>query len=206
MQDISFLKDAHRGRNIYVVGGGKSLDYYPKDFFKNKIVLAVNQASRIVPATYIVRKEFSGSGDIPVIASKHVAGCIDGGLNQADYIFEHRHNTCSTIDVQGCHPLGNKIIVSWSTITSAIHLAAFMGASTIFMAGHDCASLDGEQTAKGYYDGVARFTAPQDYDNWLAAIPPQTAFVRDYIMESYQVPLITLSPFIGLKHEGHEIA
>ncbi len=205
MQGISFLKDAHRGRNVYVVGGGKSLDYYPKDFFKNKIVLAVNQASRIVPATYIVRKEFSGHSDVPVIASRYVAGCIDGGLNRADYLFDHNHNTCSTINISDLHPKGDKIIVSWSTITSAIHLAAFMGASNIFLVGHDCASLDGEQTASGYYDGVARFTAPQDYDNWLSLIPPQTAFVRDYIQKEYGVSLITLSPFIGLTHEGHTI-
>jgi len=206
MQDISSLKDAHAGRNIYVVGGGKSLDYYPPNFFNNKIVLAVNQASRIVPATYVVRKEFSGSGSVPVIASKHVAGCIDAPENKADYIFEHRHNTCSKIETSGCHPLGNKIIVSWSTITSAIHLAAFMGAKAVFLVGHDCATIDGEQTAAGYYDGVSRFTAPQDYPNWLSLIAPQTAFVRDYIMKEYQCPLISLSSFIGLSHEGHEIA
>jgi hypothetical protein len=203
MQDISFLKDAHRGRNVYVVGGGKSLDYYPKDFFKNKIVLAVNQASRIVPATYIVRKEFSGHSDVPVIASRYVAGCIDAPENKADYIFEHRHNKLSTIDIAGCHPLGNKIIVSWSTITSAIHLAAFMGASNIFLVGHDCATLDGEQTAYGYYDGVSRLTGEQSYDKWLSQIAPQTEYLRDYLQKWYKIPLVSLSPFIGLNNEGH---
>ena len=206
MQDISFLKDAHRGRNIYVVGGGKSLDYYPPNFFKNKTVLAVNQASRIVPATYVVRKENSKTGNVPIIASKHVAGRIEGSTNKADYIFEHGQNDCSTINVDELHPHGNKIVVSWSTITSAIHLAAFMGASNIFLVGHDCATLDGEQTAYGYYDGVSRFTGEQDYDEWLSLIAPQTAFVRDYIMEEYQTPIIALSPFIGLKHEGHIVA
>ena len=206
MQDISSLENAHKGEDIYVVGGGKSLDYYPPNFFKNKTVLAVNQASRIVPATYVVRKENSKTGNVPIIASKHVAGRIEGSTNKADYIFEHGQNDCSTINVDELHPHGNKIVVSWSTITSAIHLAAFMGARTIFLVGHDCATIDGEQTASGYYDGVERFTQEQDYSLWLSVIAPQTMFLRNYLTKEYQVPLITLSPFIGLKHEGHEIA
>jgi len=205
MQDISSLENAHKDEDIYVVGGGKSLDYYPPIFFKNKTVLAVNQASRIVPSTYVIRKENSKAGDVPIIASKHVAGRIDGAMNKADYIFEHGQNDCSTIDTAGCHPHGGNIIVSWSTITSAIHLAAFMGARTIFLVGHDCATIDGEQTASGYYDGVERFTQEQDYSLWLSVIAPQTMFLRDYLLKEYLCPLISLSPFIGLTHEGHKI-
>lgn len=206
MQNISSLEDSHKGQDAYVIGGGKSLDYYPEGFFEGRFVLAVNQASRIVPANYVIRKESVAHGFVPVIASRYIAGMIDMAENEADYIFEHRHNTLGQIDTMGCHPRGNKIIVSWSTITSAIHLSAFMGARTVFLAGHDCATLDGEQVAKGYYEGVNRITAEQAYSNWLAKIAPQTAFVRDYLMEEYQVPVISLSPFIGLTHEGHEVA
>ena len=38
----------------------------------------------------------------------------------------------------------NKLIVSGSTITTAIHLAAHMGAKYIILLGHDCGTLDGE--------------------------------------------------------------
>ena len=205
MQTILSLENSILGQDAYVVGGGKSLDFYPKGFFDGRFVLAVNQASRIVPADYIVRKEFTGKSVTPVIASEYMAGCLDASKNEADFIFEHNHNTLSEIDEGNLHPHGEKIIVSWSTITSAIHLAVFMGARAVFLVGHDCATLDGEQVAKGYYDGVNRFTAEQDYSEWLAKIAPQTAFLRDYLMKEYQVPLVTLSPFIGLKHEGHEI-
>lgn len=205
MQSISSLKNAYENFDAFVVGGGKSLDYYPKGFFDGRLVLAVNQASRIVPCDFIVRKENSERGDVPVIASKYKAGCLDLAENDADYIFDHNHNTCSTINVSGLHPRGDKIIVSWSTITSAIHLAVYMGARAVFLAGHDCATIDGEQTASGYYDGVKRLTQEQDYDQWLSVIAPQTAFLRDYLYSEYKIPLISLSPFIGLKHEGHKI-
>ena len=205
MQTILSLENSILGQDAYVVGGGKSLDFYPDGFFDGRFVLAVNQASRIVPADYIVRKEFTGKSVTPVIASEYMAGCLDASKNEADFIFEHNHNTLSEIDENGLHPHGEKIIVSWSTITSAIHLAVFMGARAVFLVGHDCATVDGEQVAEGYYEGVQRFTAEQDYSEWLALIAPQTAFLRDYLQKWYQVPLVTLSPFIGLKHEGHEI-
>ena len=60
MQTILSLENTILGQDAYVVGGGKSLDFYPKGFFDGRFVLAVNQASRIVPADYIVRKEFTG--------------------------------------------------------------------------------------------------------------------------------------------------
>ena len=203
MQGISSLENVHRDEDIYVVGGGKSLDFYPENFFKGRIVLAVNQASRIVPASYVVRKEFSGESEVPVIASVGAYGGLNSGVNIADYVFEHNHNNCAEIDPGGLHPCGDKIVVSWSTITSAIHIAAFMGARAVFLAGHDCATIDGEQVASGYYDGSNRITSEQDYSKWLAQIAPQTAFIRDYLQNKYGIPLISLSPFIGLKHEGH---
>jgi hypothetical protein len=205
MIDISSLENIHSGEDIYVVGGGKSLDFYPRGLFGSRIVIAVNQAAKYVPCNYIVRKENSVCGDVPVIASKHLAGGNNLTLNQADYIFEHNQNELDKIDIGDAHPCGNKIIVSWSTITSAIHLAAFMGARAVFLVGHDCALVDGEQTAFNYYEGVGRLTAAQDYTQWLAEIAPQTLYMRDYLRNEYKIPLISLSPFIGLKHEGHEI-
>jgi len=211
VQNILSLENVMQGMDFYnkdafVVGGGKSMDFYPPGFFTGRFVLAVNQAARLVNANYIVRKENSELETSRVIASAHVAGVSNGGLNNADYVFEHNHNNLSEISTDGLHPHGEKIIVSWSTITSAIHLAAFMGAKAVFLAGHDCATIDGAQVADGYYDGVGRFTAEQDYSNWLALIAPQTAFLRDYILKEYGCMLVTLSPFIGLKHEGHKVS
>ena len=41
------------------------------------------------------------------------------------------------------------LVVSHSTITSAMHLAAYMGAATVILAGHDCGALDGQLNFAG---------------------------------------------------------
>ena len=214
MQSILSLENKYKGRDIYVVGGGKSVDFYPKSFFDGRIVIGVNQASRVVPCNFIVRKEHATvEGDVPVIASKHKFGSLRMGLNgteadprlKTNYYFDHHDNGIAEINTEGLHPNGDKIVVSWSTITSAIHMAAFMGAKSIFLLGHDCATIDGDAVAKGYYDCVDRITPESDYGKWLSGIAPQTTFMREYLRDQYQCSLITLSPFIGLKHEGHKI-
>ena len=205
MQSISSLENLRKGEDIYVVGGGKSMDYYPSGFFGSRCVLAVNQASILVNPTFVIRKEGADIRKAPVISSMHRAGCLDLGMNRSDYMFDHNHNMLSVIERADLHPYGDKIVVSWSTITSAIHLAAYMGARAVFLAGHDCATIDGEQTANDYYLGVNRITQPQDYSNWLKCIASQTIWMREYLYSEYKIPLISLSPFVGLKHEGHII-
>lgn len=36
------LRDRYLGEEIWIIGTGKSLDDFPKDFFKNKISIALN--------------------------------------------------------------------------------------------------------------------------------------------------------------------
>lgn len=47
------LCDIHRGKEIWIIGAGKSLDDFPKDFFDDKIAIAINGAILKYPrATY----------------------------------------------------------------------------------------------------------------------------------------------------------
>ena len=201
------LENKHLGEDIYVIGGGKSLDFYPKGFLDDRITIGVNHTWKMFKGlSYSVFKEMDGKPDIPLVMPRHSHGLTATRLNEADYIFDHNHNECNSISFDGLHPHGEKLIVSWSSITSAIHLAAFMGARAVFLVGHDCATIDNHQIAEGYYNGARPATASGDYPAWLGQIAPQTALVRDWLLKEYQVPLISLSPFIGLKHEGHEIA
>ena len=206
MQSILSLENKHLGEDIYILAAGKSVDFYPKNFLDDRIVIGVNHTWKMFDVTYSVFKEMDGKPNVPLIMPKHSHGLSATPLNEADYIFEHNHNECAEIKFDGVHPYGEKIIVSWSSITSAIHLAAFMGARAVFLIGHDCATLDNYQIAEGYYNGARPATASGDYPIWVGKIAPQTAIVRDWLLKEYGVPLISLSPFIGLKHEGHEIA
>jgi hypothetical protein len=45
----------------------------------------------------------------------------------------------------------DQLLVSHSTITSGIHLAAYMGAKNIILMGHDCGTIDGNLNFDGYH-------------------------------------------------------
>jgi len=49
MRMIEDLRDLHKGKEIWVVGCGPSLDEFPASFFKDKITIALNRAFAVVP-------------------------------------------------------------------------------------------------------------------------------------------------------------
>jgi len=127
--------------------------------------------------------------------------------NEADFIFNHNPNRGDRgiIDTIQCHPGGDRIIVGGSTITSAMHIAAFMGASEVYMAGHDLCSIDGEVNSSNYYDGVLLLWDTDGYRRWLDRVAAQSRFTADYIKENYGINIVSLTPFMGLLGEGHKL-
>jgi len=208
VQNISSLENVHKDEDIYIIASGKSCDYIDPLFFKDRIAIGVNAVfRRFKHLNYIVYKDGTpptDRPDIPLIMSQYSHGMLAYDKTECDYYFEHNNNGCSDIDFNGLHPHGDKLVVSFSTITSAIHLAAFMGARTIFLIGHDCASLDDQFNLGGY---TARGEDTKAwYGDWLSRISTQTALLREYLRIEYGMPLVSISPFIGLKHEGHKIS
>jgi hypothetical protein len=111
-------------------------------------------------------------------------------------------------------PIGSpdRLVVSWSTITTAIHFAAYLGAANIIVCGHDCGFIDGLANYTGYYDHVAPIApgARADTDARYAAyariisgLERQTMQVRDRIREVYGCSVHGLNPFVSLALEGH---
>ncbi len=200
-----------------IVAGGKSVDFLPEEYYRGKFIIGVNQSWRKVKPDILVRKEMPEKQtaleeeQFKIFASLHSMG--DGGHPQNPKgenitLFKHNNNNGdrSPIDIAGCHPSGDKVIVSGSTITSAIHIAAIMGFTTINLVGHDLCMVDGETNFKGYYDGVLAFYENTGYARWLDRIAYQTRFVSDYVFDLYGAVVVTVSPFMGLRGEGHEIA
>ena len=196
----------HKG-DCVVLAGGKSVDYIPKEFYKGKFVIGVNQAGRKIKPDMLVRKELATETDVPIFASLHAMGdnghaCNSQGSNIT--LFNHNNNRGEgKIDITGCHPSGDKVIVSGSTITSAIHIAAIMGFTTIYLVGHDLCQVDGQNNFEGYYEGVLAFYENDGYARWLDRVAWQTRFVSNYVFDVYGAVVVTVSPFFGLKAEGH---
>jgi len=54
MRYIEDLRDKHKGSEIWIIGGGPSLDDFPDDFFDDKLTIALNWSIMIFPrSTYV---------------------------------------------------------------------------------------------------------------------------------------------------------
>jgi len=210
VKNITELKNIHEGYDIYIVAAGASAGYIDPSFFDNKITIGVNQVYKRFPnVDYVVRKEAvwndaaleaAKSFGFKLITSKHSCGTLSYPKNEgADYIFEHPDNKLKAIDLSVVGT--DKIVVSYSTITSAIHIAAYMGAANIIIVGHDCGLLDGATNFPGYNAPIASMSF---YRNFLTEIEPQTLALRDRLKEVHGCNVYSLNPFINFGLEGHE--
>lgn len=217
MKPILSLKDIHKDEDVYILASGKSVDFYNEDFFDGKVVIGVNQAYKKIWCDYLVRKEVkfikeSLETESLVIVSEYDSGNLNSGTeklntNKVDhdnlYFFEHLDNLHTKIDTSVFGT--DKIVVSFSTITSAIHIAAYMGAKNIVLVGHDCGTIDGEMTFKGYYDSIkdTPWTDWKQYKNWLKVIENQTKIVKEQVKKHYGANVVSMLPFVSLNLENH---
>jgi hypothetical protein len=217
MKLINELKNKHQGEDIYILASGKSVDFINQDFFDNKIIVGVNQAYKKMWCDYLVRKEVkfikqSLDTDSIVIVSEYDSGNLHSGIEKLNtnkiehenlYYFEHLDNKHIGIDTSVFGT--DKIVVSFSTITSAIHIAAYMGAKNIILIGHDCGTIDGEMTFKGYYDSIkdTPWSDWNQYKNWLKVIESQTVEVKKQVRFHYGANVVSINPFVSFNLENH---
>jgi len=204
IQELAHIYDGH---DVYVVASGPSAGFVEPEFFDNKAAIGVNEAwLRFPNVDYLVRKEALRSkaaymSDIPLVLSRHNCGVLEYARNELEgsyYIFEHVDNQLDKVDLSVIGT--DQLIVSWSTITSAMHLAAYMGAENIILVGHDCGLIDGEHNLQGYPVSPA---GQEFYLDWLTKIEPQSIQVRAALQEYYGCRIYSLNPFLNLGMEGH---
>ena len=209
MKSIGELKDIYKGHDIYVVASGASAGYIEPSFFDNKLAIGVNHVWRRFPnVDYIVMKdsnsmESAGHASkmmgFKLIVSRHNCGTLKFADNKgADYFFEHLENKLQEVDLSVVG--SDKIVVSYSTTTSAVHIAAYMGAANIILVGHDCGKLDGASNFSGYPKSPLGQTF---YDEFLSQFEPQTIALRERLKEVYGCNLYSLNPFVNFGLEGH---
>lgn len=207
----SDLKNTHQEEDIYVLGAGPSMNHVAPDFFDNKITIGVNRVCKFFRCDYTIAKDPTGleeilnsKGNSKVILSKHRYGNKRESLNSVEishYVFDHPCNNYGPNpffpDLSVITKDSDKIVVSNSTITSAIHLAAYMGAKNIILCGHDCCEINGKSWVDGYYDHLKPVHQTQEgYNNFLSQIKQHTADVKGKISEEFGCNIYTLSPFL----------
>ena len=214
-KQITELKNKHKGQDIYVLASGASLDFVPKQFFKNKVCIGVNRVVKFFECDYVVCKDSVGfegiirdaiGSPIPLIA-KYETGDPGRMLNSLEdaYIFDHFDKPNQRPKVELISKNIDKMVVSYSTITTAIHLAAYLGATNIIIVGHDCGVLDGRSAIKGYHEDqppVQRSEA--GYISFLSSIEDHTILVKQKVQQVYGCSVMSLNPFINFSLEGHK--
>lgn len=208
---IKTLKNKHAGQDAWVIAAGPSAGFIDPDFFREKLTIGINFTWRNFPADYVVIKEQYAIQEAldagkTVVASRYNLGNPDYTENQGEgdfLIFEHKNNNILSLDlsVMGSD---DHLVVSYSTITSGIHLAAFLGAENIILVGHDCGTIDGETKMPGYYKSEYQQTNPGFYRRFIGQIEPQTLAVKQKIREVYGARIYSLNPWVNLGLEGHK--
>ena len=215
MNLINKLKNIYLGKDIWVLGTGPSMNYIEQSFFNNKITIGINRICKFFNCDYIVAKDPNGFSEIikyksektKIILSEYSTGIKDSRINKIEgdhFIFPHRQNN-EKIDLSVIRKDSNEIVVSQSTITSAIHIAAYMGAANIIICGHDCGTINGHSNIEGYYKGINPAQKTNyGYVNWLSEIEKNTISVKDAIKKEFSCNIYSLNPFLNLNATGYE--
>jgi hypothetical protein len=212
---ISIFKDAHKNKDIYVLGSGATLNFIDPSFFNNKITICVNEVGQ----TYLPKTQYVLSKHHPeairhaeeMLKTKVIVSFGDCGNQYAKslpelpnlYAFHHKQNMCETANVNRDWPdQETGLYVSWSSITSAMHFAAYLGAKNIILVGHDCGELDGKTWVKdyGYENGNSSDMLEAKQRNY--AFENQSIAVKEKLKALYNCNIYSLNPFINYNLEG----
>ena len=212
MTELAELRNRHQGRTIYIVGSGPTLDKYDLRFLKDEITICVNWAFRhCTDPTFQITKHHETA--VECLTSTTSTTCVVSEKNSSHTSVAEELQQNDRV-VLFAHPPSNKsgpikwstsdaekpeLLVSWSTITSAMHLAAYLGASTVVLVGYDGGVFPQQRNVSGY----KRRTAPDLFHKhryW--AFVDQTLQARNLLESAYDTRYIAMTPFLGLDLEG----
>lgn len=209
MPCISELRGQHSGQDVFVIGSGASLAFYDRSFFNDRVTICVNWSVTFIDApSYCVAKEPSARlhgycqrHGIKLVTCRERCGKPGGQPNDhtdGAYLFHPRANASAD------RASTNTLERSASSITSALHLAAYLGARSVILVGHDCGTIDGHWHLDGY-DTKDACTPPGRYLDWLKRrdIEKDTRRVKNNITTIWGVPVVSLLPWVNAGCEGH---
>ena len=145
--------------------------------------------------------------NIPLLFSEHYKGHSKEVLNTPEYenAYMFKHNNRELSLDQEVHKLyEDEIIVSRSTVTSLMHIAAYMGAKNIMLCGHDCGTINGNLYYQGYLeeDWISSGNW-SGINSWMSSLEKESQIVRWMLKEKYNCNIHSLNPFLNLGLESN---
>jgi hypothetical protein len=206
--ELADLIDTRKGETAFVIGSGKTLDYYDASLFRDKLTIGVNAgwAEKLDSVDYLVTKYHSAAfewvdsdrvGRIVVTRGLRGHRNLEPLTDDRLIVVDHNENT---VDRWAGEWPEEGLVATFSSITTAMHLAAVLGVRSIVMVGADCGLLDEATNVDGYY-GPADNMAEQI--PWLAVWDKHNQITAGILRERYGVNVVSLLPFVTPNMEGH---
>lgn len=213
MELANFKHHLHTLDDVYVLGSGATLTYVDPEFFTNKIIVATNTVADRLGLYDMQCEVFTHThyhDDALELASKYpghyffapqgdrgFAG-IPNVLRDNIIYYQHQPTKYDFNVDDAWHDKG--LIVGSTSMHGSMHLAAYMGAANIILAGADCGTVDGESNHAGYKSGNLQ---QGDEYSWLARWEKHLREVKARLVQKYGVRIYSLNPWVNLNLEGH---
>jgi len=201
------LQDSFLGEDVYVVGSGKTLEYYPKDFFEDTVTIGINQGwANVLPRVDFMVTKYHENARIwrenprvgLLVVTRYQRGHGREEIEEAprQVIADHNPNPVERFRADSWPTEPHALVASYSSITTGMHLAAYMGARRIFLVGADCGDLDGSRNVNGH--------DPRDTTlDRLKKFDLQNRIVSSELRARYGSSVVTLLPFSTPNMDGH---
>jgi hypothetical protein len=217
VRNISVIKNAHKGKVIFVVASGPTAGAIPAEFFAGQIVIAVNEMWQHVQATYMLchhheQLQTAFNAGQCVVTSDVNLGTPFGQKHNLPTDWDHFVykvkpyviSLTPSIDVQALEQdTTDSLVASACTTSEALQFAAHLGARTIYCVGIDGAALDGATNVPGY--NVDHTGQPAETNSQhLRLTHPIVLQTRD-VLRRKGFYVLSVSPYLGLDLEGHHV-
>lgn len=232
---VENLRDVEKGKRAYIVGSGPSIDSYSEDIWDilkddtNTIVIGLNQVHIRVPCDYLVQKEksfriqtidYCKKSGAKLVFSQYEYGSYTEDLSRREveyptdidlYMFSHTTNMVDKpIDTRPItEKWQNYLGVSFSTVTSAVSLAALLGCSDCILLGCDMGTVDSGKTNMSGYRQFQRLhenkgkkmSNSDEYAKWInnKCLSQQLRDCIEACEKSYDMSVLWGHPYSSLK-------
>jgi hypothetical protein len=206
MPQLKDLYKKHVGQEIYVVGTGPTLRLFPLQFLKNKITIGLNQAFLHFDPTYSLTIH---PYIIPLDRKTHNTNWITKvkpsdeswskhSLRQNDkYFYLFKNGLPTNFDyLNPSKRPENSLYVGLGIHTGALHLAALMGAKTIYLLGCDMGSLGNQHNCHDQHIEPHNHSINDVYHEYFY----YAVKVRKTLQQYYKLTILNLSSSFGIPH------
>lgn len=202
---LSEFKNRHLGEDVYIIGSGGTLPHFDPSFFAGCTTVAINMGwqHHLESVDYMVTKyhdiaiEWKDNPRVGlVVVTRKLRGHVAPILKERDdcLVVEHNNNPVAAFGPNDWPTNPDALVTSYSSITTGMHFAAYMGARRIFMVGADCGVLDGKRNIDGH---------PSPENQAFNHFERQNRIVKKELKARYGADVVTLLPFSTPNMDGH---